>query len=359
MNRRERLRRAYCHEEMDHPAVYSRTGYPHNDPTYDALKAYLAEHSELKQGWNGRAYETPLRAEQSIEPVSRDWERAAYTLHTPRGDLHATTLLSLRGQPGLAETYLIKTRADAETYLSLPLPTIEGDVASFFEADRRMGDKGIIDVSLGSNPGGLVATLCGSETFALLSVTDRDVLHALCQRETEVLLRVLRFLLGQGVGPFFSLSGEEYIVPPLHGPRDFDEFNVRYDKPIIDLIHDAGGRVHVHCHGSIKRVFAGFAEMGVDVLHPFEAPPMGDITPAEARTLAGGRLCLEGNIQINRMYEATPEEVAEETRALVADVFGHGQGLIVSPTASPYIRGAGEIALPRYQAMVDAVLAWR
>jgi hypothetical protein len=75
--------------------------------------------------------------------------------------------------------------------------------------------------------------------------------------------------------------------------------------------------------------------------------------------MAGGRLCLEGNIQIGRMYEATPAEIAGETRALLAEAFGPGEGLIVSPTASPYIRGAGEAAFPRYRAMVETVLAWR
>jgi len=41
--------------------------------------------------------------------------------------------------------------------------------------------------------------------------------------------------------------------------------------------------VHVHCHGSIRKVFHGFVDMGADVLHPFELPPMGDITAAQGR----------------------------------------------------------------------------
>ncbi len=36
------------------------------------------------------------------------------------------------------------------------------------------------------------------------------------------------------------MLGEEYLVPPLHGPEDFDDFNVRYDAPISARIHDAG-----------------------------------------------------------------------------------------------------------------------
>ena len=148
-------------------------------------------------------------------------------------------------------------------------------------------------------------------------------------------------------------------MPPLHGPRDFDDFNVRYDKPILDLVHETGGRMHIHCHGSIKKVLPGFLAMGTDVLHPFEAPPMGDITPAEAKDMTRGRLCLEGNIQIADLYERTDDQVRQQTEALIAAAFDDHRGLIVCPTASPYLRGQGEQSFPQFQAMIDAVVRWQ
>ena len=74
--------------------------------------------------------------------------------------------------------------------------------------------------------------------------------------------------------------------------------------------------------------------------------------------MADGRICLEGNIQIEEMYESQPGQIREETEALIRAVFGEGQGLVVSPSASPYYRGAGERCLEQYKAMVEAVLAW-
>ena len=358
MTRRERLRRCYFHEELDRPAVYCRTGFPENDPTYDELRAYLKIHSELKQAWCPETLlEAASDAEARIEPYSQDFERHVTVLHTPQGDLYSSHLMSLKGQPGLRETHLLKTREDAEAYLSLPLPEVEGDVSSFFAADAEMGDAGITTVELGLNPGGFAVELFGSERFAILSVTDRDIIHALCERRMTIVQNLVRFLLRHNIGPYFGMAGQEYIVPPLHGPRDFLDFNVKYDKPIIGLMHDAGGRVHIHSHGSIKAVFQGFLDMGADVLHPFEAPPMGDITAAEAKALARGTLCLEGNIQISRMYEAPAEAVRQETEALIRDTFDDRKGLVVCPTASPYIRGQGARCYPRFKAMVDAVLA--
>lgn len=356
MTRRERLRRCFFNEEVDRPAVYSRTGFPADDPTYDLLKAYLEAHTELKTLWSGCQFEHAYAVESRFEPHSDDFVRRVRVLHTPAGDLQESVLESLRGQPGLNETYFVNSAEDAAKYLSLPVPELAGDASSFFIADADAGDSGIVDVNLGMNPAGFVAELCGSENFALMSMTDRDVLHALCERQMKIVLRRVRFLLAAGVGPFFSMLGEEYIVPPLHGPADFGDFNVRYDRPIIELLHDAGGRVHIHCHGAIRRVVPGFLEMGVDVLHPFEPPPPGDILAREAKALARGRICIEGNIQIHRMYTASPEEIKDETRALIADAFADHRGLIVCPTASPYIRGMGEACFPRYKAMIDTVI---
>jgi uroporphyrinogen-III decarboxylase len=93
------------------------------------------------------------------------------------------------------------------------------------------------------------------------------------------------------------------------------------------------------------------------VLHPVEPPPMGDLPAREAKQMARGRICIEGNIQIAHMYEHRPEQIREETAALIADAFGDRRGLIVSPTASPYIRGAGETCFENYRAMVETVLA--
>jgi len=359
MTRRERLRRCYFNEPVDRPAVYSRTFYPPDDPSYDRLRAYLETHSELKQGWAQAKAAPEYPVEVFYEDYSPEFRRKVEILHTPKGDLRRTRLESVKGLPGMDETFFISSREDAEKYLSLPAQTLIADVSSFFIADAQMGQKGIVYVGLGSNPAGTCVQLCGSENFALLSVTDRDVLHAICEREMWKLLRYVKFLLGKGVGPFFSLSGEEMVVPPLHGPKDFVDFNAKYDTPIIDEIHSGGGRVHIHCHGKMKAVLAEFVKMGCDVLHPCEGPPLGDILPKEAKEIARGKMCIEGNIQIHRMYEATPSDIREETACLIRDIWDDGKGLIVSPSASPYIRGKGENCLPRYQAMVETVVRWR
>jgi len=359
ITRRERLRRAYFHEEMDRPALYCMRMFPTDDPTYDGLKAYIAEHTELKGRWATSICETPYPTDTRREPHSEDWEREIVTLHTPAGDLERTSLVSLKGQPGLHETFFLKSREDAEKYLSLPMPELTDKVARHFQREGEVGDAGMAEAALGTNPGGFAVQLFGSELFAIMSVTDRDIIHALCERHLQILLNRVKFLVSHGVGPLFAIAGQEYIVPPIHGPRDFDDFNARYDKPIIDLVHEAGGRMHIHCHGSVKKVIKSFVDMGTDVLHPCEPPPQGDILPAEAKAAARGRMTLEGNIQIDRMYRCTPDQIRQETLALVRDAFDDRRGLIVCATASPYIRDKGEECFKRFKAMFEAVLEWK
>ena len=359
MNSRERLTRCYNHEELDRPGIYIRDYYPSDDSSYDRLKAYLFANTEMKFRWVPPSAGYSSLIDCCTEPHSEDFERDITILHTPRGDLRTTRLRSLKNQPGLIEEHLLKTPEDAEKYLSLPEPQLECDVSGFFEGDRKLGDLGISEVQLGVSPGGDVAELFGSEQFAIMTVTDRDIIHQLCRRKIKLLIAKAKFLLSHQTGPFFAMWSEEFVAPPLHGPQDFQDFIVKYEKPIIDLIHDAGGRMHIHCHGSIGKVLPGLIEMGTDVLHPFEAPPMGDITARQAKETTLGAICLEGNIQIGDFYEHTPDEIRRQSEALIEDCFDDRKNLIVCPTASPYIHGRGEDSFEQFKAMIDTVLEWR
>ena len=352
---RERLRRCFFGEEVDRPGVYCRTGIPRGDSTYDPLRRLLAERTDLKRDWGARTLIPERPVYTTVEPYSEDFERHVHRMPTPAGDLLSTRLIGLHGQPGMITKHWLSDERDIERYLSLPVPEIGDDVDGFFRRDREVGDRGVAVANLGSNPGGEVGELFGSEALAILSVTHREAIHAVCRREMELLLRVVDLLIARGVGPFFCMLGQEYICPPLHGPRDFDDFNVRYDAPIIERVHAAGGRMHVHCHGPVGKVLDGFLAAGVDVLHPIEPPPMGDLTAVEAKRRLRGRMCIEGNIQIADMYDAPPEAVRVQTRQLIADAFDDRRGLIVCPTASPYIPRAGWQCIEQFRAMVEEV----
>ncbi len=356
---KERLRRCYFHEEVDRPAVYVRWGgmMANADPTYAEMKRLVLERSDVKLTWEATHLVEAPPVTRRTEPYDERYDVAVSVLHTPRGDLVRRDYIGRQGQPGYCAEHYLKTEEDCERYLSLPEPAVGGDCSPFFRLVRDVGDRGIVDVYAFDNPAGAVVELMGSEGVALMTRDARELVHRLMDRQCRTACRVARFLLESGVGPYFSFSGEEYLAPPLHGRSDFFEFDVAYDQRVTRIVHEAGGRVHVHCHGSIRTVLDGFIELGCDVLHPFEAPPMGDVTPREAKEALRGRITLEGNIQIADMYEADPDNIRAQVRGLARDVFDDRRGLIVCATASPYREGEGALCTPRYRAMIEEVLA--
>jgi len=357
LTRRERLDRCYRGLETDRPGVYLRgvTDLSPADPSYEPLRKLAWLHTELKDHWSAWSLMPPQELDSRIEAHTDAFDRRITVLHTPAGELFRSEFVGRQKQPGMTEKYLLESPKDAERYLSLPAPEPSGELEGFFQTVARMGDRGIVEVGLGFNPAGAVAELFGTENFAIMSVEHRGVLHELMRRRMETTLRLIEHVVARGGGPYFAMLGEEYIVPPIHGPKDFRDFNLRYDKPIVDLVHEAGGLIHIHCHGSLKTVLDCFAEIGPDVLHPVEGPPMGDVTPADAKRILGEGVCLEGNIQIADMIEGQTESVRQQVRALLRDVWlPNRRGLIVAPTASPYLAKMTRLMLENYRALVQS-----
>jgi len=164
-------------------------------------------------------------------------------------------------------------------------------------------------------------------------------------RRTDLLKEVLGVLLNRmldrvgrclalGVGPFYELSGPEMVCPTFLPPRYFDELVVRYDKPIVKAIHSEGGYAMMHCHGKVNKVLESFREMGLEAVHPVEAPPVGDVPLPEAKRRIGWDVCLRGNVQIAYLDSSSPSEVDGMCRAVIEDAAAGG-GFILEPTATP------------------------
>ncbi len=357
MTSRERLDAAYRCQPVDCVPIFVRgvsdTRPPHE--SYAPLRKLVCETCDLKWGWStAEAFPAPPTTRR-VEPYDGDFDLVTTVMPTPRGELVHQHLAGRKGQPGMTRKHWLASRDDALKFMSLPEPEPRGDAGGFFALREQAGERGIVEVHLRDmNPGGHVADLFGSEAFALLSIEDRGLIHELLEHATQRALRVIDWLLARDVGPYFAISGQEYIAPPLHGPRDFWDFNVRYDKRLFGRIRDADGLVHVHCHGSLRGLLEGFVEAGANVLHPVEAPPMGNVTATEAKAVLGNKACIEGNIQVGDLFTLPSAEIARQVRQLLRDA--GPTGLIVAPTASPYAPVCTKVMRANYERMVRTVL---
>ncbi|OGV71988.1 MAG: hypothetical protein A3K19_22160 [Lentisphaerae bacterium RIFOXYB12_FULL_65_16] len=156
MTSRERLHRLFFHQEMDRPAVIVRFWGFRDDPSNAALIRLMTTRADWVEPWD---------ASFLVRTPAMKWERKSDAI----------------GGQGC----LLGDASDAERYLALPQPEIGGDVSGFFRLREQVGDRGIVLASLGNNPGGHVAGLFGSETFANMYEKTPDDIRA----QTEALIR--------------------------------------------------------------------------------------------------------------------------------------------------------------------------
>ncbi|HUU43383.1 MAG TPA: uroporphyrinogen decarboxylase family protein [Planctomycetota bacterium] len=345
MTVRERLLAAMRCEPTDRVPIQVRGVYPTRPPenlhpSYRPLYDLVVEKCDpvhpvgFRLGWHGIDREALDRRVDEV-PVDADWVEDVVTLGTPRGPLTEVHRRSLKGEPGFQTKHAVESVEDLERFLSIPAVAPEVDASAFHAATREVGERALVIADVGGNPISGACGLLGSELLAIWSVTERDRVKELVLELRARWAACVERLLDAGVGPVMGTLGHEVALPPLLAPADFRELVVDVDLPVMRMIRERGNLIHVHCHYNLAKVLDGFLELGVNCMHPFEAPPMGDLELVEAKRRVAGRICIEGNLQIGELQMATPERIRELTRQIIEDAAAGG-GLILSPTASPY-----------------------
>jgi uroporphyrinogen-III decarboxylase len=209
------------------------------------------------------------------------------------------------------------------------------DLKPFFQQRERLSERGVAQVGI-STPMVSVSHLFQFGQFLEWCLSERALIEKLIATCFERICVKLEHLLQNGVGPIFWIGGSEQATPPMMSPKLYDEFVVKYDGQLMQLIHKYGGIVHVHCHGKISGIFDRLLEMGVDMLDPVEPPPQGDIEMGEAKLRADGRITLMGNIEFVDLEFATPGQIEEKVKRALCE--GGLQHTILYPSATAISR---------------------
>ncbi len=333
------------------------TRHPSYRPVIDAVAA----HGDFVDGW-GAPHGAFLSMTDAVTYTSHtidrpDWVETVTVTHTPGGDLQTRFLSSKRGLPGMQIEFPVKTLADVEKVLSVPYePLRDLDPSGFVARERQLGDRGLVMADIGGDPLSFVHGLLGSELLAIWSIDERATILKLIDVFLARLLDRLDAMIAAGIGPVFCTLGQEYATPPLHSPRDFREFVVEPERPIVQKLRGAGRILYVHCHGPLNAVIDDFPAI-CDALHPIEAPPMGDVPLAVAKRRVGDRVCLEGNIQIGDVYAAPTARVVDLVKRAIDDA-APGGGFILCPTASPHTEVLTNLTVRNYVAMVETAVQY-
>jgi hypothetical protein len=340
MTRRERLTAIFEGRVPDRPAVKVWGAGTRQDacvhPAFEPVRDRAVELTDLFRGAGSPfdlycGVDAAKRIETRTEPTADPaWELHITTYHTPEGDLRQVFRASTRRRPGYVMEHPLKEPGDIRRLLSIPYVPYPFDASGYARVDGELADAGLPLFGLDHAMYGL-QRLAGSESFALWSLECEPLLLEAMEVFAQRVRQHTGAAIDAGIRGVFGWVGPELCIPPLMSPAAFERYVFALDAPLIELIHAAGGRIWVHCHGRMGPVLERFADMGIDVLNPLEPPPMGDVTMAEAFARVGARMGLEGNIETHDLMTAAPDVLRARIHATLEA--GRGRRLILCPSS--------------------------
>jgi Uroporphyrinogen decarboxylase (URO-D) len=311
------------------------------EPSYARLVAFCREHCDGILSWAPRptnetapgTSSSEASVQEETHPLPEGGTEIVRAVHTPAGTLAQRS----RRLPGAATVWtvepLCKGIEDAERLLSVPQERVAFDNTGFEEADRRIGDAGLV---LGETADALclAAAQFDSADYCVLAFTEPELFKRLLDRFHAMIMDRLDAMLAAGPIKLIRIYGPEYAVPPFMPPAQFDKLVVPYVTEMVDRIHAAGAFVRIHSHGRVRDALPKFVAMGADATDPVEPPPMGDVTLEEAKRITEGRLTLFGNLEFRDLETLSRDEVVDLTRCTLAEGMPGGR-FALQPTAEP------------------------
>lgn len=228
----------------------------------------------------------------------------------------------------------IKTMADVEAY---PWPDPDAfDYERVTAACEQAGDyavcccgPGTPDIVNGVSRGR------GMEQV-LIDIALRDEVGlAIIDRRCDILFEVARRTLEAGRGRIDILHiGEDAGNQNgrMVSPRDFEDvFRPRLQR-FIDLGHDFGCKVMMHCCGDTSDLQETFIDMGLDILDAMQPEPVGMADIKTLRETTRGRLVYCGLISTQQTLPFGTEADCRAQARHRLDVLARGGGYIFAPS---------------------------
>jgi uroporphyrinogen decarboxylase len=310
--------------------------YLYDDPPWWQAYINAAKHFGL-DGW---LYSVPLELEYEREareghPV---WQEAIVARTDER--IYTRRHAEIDGRRKWSDNCTVYYIADSPTYgvppakVGLPVgPPAEWEdvqrrthfsgLEAYHEANRMMGDDGVVALSVGLP--GLAVWI--PETIYEYYDNHSEVIER-CERQREQTITRLKGCLG--LRPDLILVG---ISGHMIGNPEpiFRELCLPTLKEITALCKAAGTPSQIHCCGpEYDLVKIAAEETDLDSINPLEHPPMGDCDLARVKSDFGDRISLMGNLHTTTvMLRGTPDDVRDASKKAIDDA-AEGGGFILS-----------------------------
>jgi len=342
---RERLLRTLRGKPADRaPLLLEGLIYPSRaelDGEPDPLRREIAEriHNETAATINWPSHTNrylvtpPQRMRETDRRPDGDGNvRVTTEIDTPAGPLTAVTGVNEQSRTTWTLKYPVEDFDDVEKIRSIPWelphelrPPTDPDLPD------DAGIRGVFRTGV-SSPFVCVAGMMPREWFLELCLTDPELIDELTAEAHRRILAVLDVLLQPHAIEYVWIGGCEWVTPPMASPATYERLVQRYEAEIIQRAHAAGAVAHVHCHGNVRETLELVIAREADYFEPVEPPPDGDITFAEAKAVAAGRITLGGNVEARVLEHGS---VAEAEAAARAAFEGGKHRFVLANSAGP------------------------
>ncbi|MEN8097588.1 MAG: uroporphyrinogen decarboxylase family protein [Chloroflexota bacterium] len=117
---------------------------------------------------------------------------------------------------------------------------------------------------------------------------------------------------------------------PLIGLKHFERFFLPHLKRLIDLGHDYGMKVLLHCCGGFEPLLPSMIEAGLDGVQALQ-PNCRGMDPGQLKVDFGDQIVLMGAIDTQLLIEGTPDQARLETKRIL-EIMKPGGGYVASPS---------------------------
>jgi len=231
----------------------------------------------------------------------------------------------------------IENDNDLDFFLSLDmLPPAIPDLDAVREKEQKVGRHGLPYVEV-SDPFYTVCEMFPTDTFYIKTLTDAGVIERLLDLTSARILDGLENLCRNAGCPFIlRLIGAEMAAPPFMSRESFLRFEGDFYLKAIQTAKCWNIPASFHCHGPVRDIMDDVWNMGYSFIEPFEPPPRGNLTVAEALALARRRGVVFGGVDEVLFLGGTQDDIRHAVRDCLEGARHSGAPYILSQSATPF-----------------------
>ena len=231
----------------------------------------------------------------------------------------------------------IDSDEDLNLFLALTgLAAEEPDIDAVREKELQVGQHGLPYVEV-ADPFYTVCEMFPTDIFFIRTLTDGERINRLLHQTGGRIVDGIEALCKDAGCPFvLRLIGAEMAVPPFMSRDDFLRFEGGFYTRVAAIARRYGVPTAFHCHGPVRDIMDDVWDMGYAFIEPFEPPPRGNVSIAEALAITGSRGVVFGGVDEVILATRGPDEVRETVQSCLNDAIGSDTPYILSQTATPF-----------------------